>query len=201
MLASRFPSHPRRSRPSAPTISFDLEDLSGGPLSQRVQHSYQLRKASLLSVVPELTEKPMRLPPPVPQSVGRAPGFVAKKNVSGIMRPSIGGWRARSVPAVLLFQERQGVLYTSHRRTHAHRGCSKVAEIGSAALGGIALALDGVGSFRARGGCAPRHACKSARGAVPLLLATLAYYQLRLLDGRLSRASAAPFRPHQAGGH
>jgi len=28
------------------------------------------------------------------------------------------------------FQERQGVLYNSHRRTHAHRGYSKVALFG-----------------------------------------------------------------------
>jgi hypothetical protein len=31
-------------------------------------------------------------------------------------------------------------------------------------------------------------------------LLPLVYYWLQPLDGRLSRASAAPFRPHQAGG-
>ena len=47
---------------------FHLEELSSGQLSQGLEHSYQLGKPSLLSVAPELTEKPMRLPPPVRRS-------------------------------------------------------------------------------------------------------------------------------------
>jgi hypothetical protein len=50
-----------------------------------------LRKPSLLSVAPEPTKKPMRLPPPVPQSLGRAPGFVLKNNVSGSIAPQSAG--------------------------------------------------------------------------------------------------------------